>query len=224
MKVHNQQNLIRAFFVLYMIAIYFISYRYQLMLLNGLLAYIPIELSFWLKSQKPKSNLIFGGIGLIWLFFFPNIPYLLTDLVHLSWLRAYIPNSYAFLNAPNIWKDFYLLLVGVIGFLVIGYHSLKALGYVLIERFPKMPRYSEHLFYFFICAISSFGIYLGRFSRLHTIYLVTDPLASVKAILATFEPNMYLFMLGFTILQIILFYAITFVDLSVKTNNKTKNV
>ncbi|MGX7419727.1 DUF1361 domain-containing protein [Carnobacterium gallinarum] len=224
MKVSYQQNLIRLFFCVYMLGIYFISYRYQLMLLNGLLAYIPIELSFWLKSKKPKSNWFFGSIGLVWLLFFPNIPYLLTDLVHLSWLRPYIPGSFSLVNAPNIWKDFYLLLVGVIGFLVIGYHSLKALGEVLTQRFPQLPKYFEHFFYMFICAISSFGIYLGRFSRLHTIYLLTDPVASGKAILDTFEPNMYLFMLGFTILQIILFYTITFVNLSAPSNDQIKNI
>lgn len=223
MKLKQQQMLIRLFFISYMLGIYFISYRYQLMLLNGLLAYVPIELSFWLKSDKPKSNWLFFGVGIVWLLFFPNIPYLLTDLVHLSWLRPYIPNSFALLNNPNIWKDFYLLLAGVLGFLIIGYQSLKALGLTLTQRFQHLPKHFEHVFYVFICSISSFGIYLGRFSRLHTVYLITEPLNSIKSILSTFEPNMYLFILGFTILQILLFYIIGYVDLRVKLP-ENKNV
>ncbi|CAD5900805.1 MULTISPECIES: DUF1361 domain-containing protein [Carnobacterium] len=213
MKIRYQQNLIRLFFIAYMFAIYFISYRYQLMLLNGLLAYIPIELSFWLTNKKLKSTSLFFIISAVWLVFFPNLPYLLTDLVHLSWLRPYIPDSYALLSAPNIWKDFYLLLAGVIGFLIVGYHSLKAFGDTLAIRFNFKKNYYVHLFYLFICGISSFGIYLGRFSRLHTVYLITDPIESIRAIIDAFEPNMYLFILGFTILQLILFYAVSFIRL-----------
>lgn len=223
MKVRYQQNLIRLFFITYMLAIYFISDRYQLMLLNGLLAYIPIELSFWLTSKKIKSTSLFLIIGFVWLVFFPNLPYLLTDLVHLSWLRPYIPDSYALLSAPNIWKDFYLLLAGVMGFLIVGYHSLKAIGDTLATRFHFKTKYDVHLFYLFICGISSFGIYLGRFSRLHTVYLITEPVESIRAIIDAFEPNMYLFILGFTILQLVLFYAVSFVNLNT-TTSKNKNI
>lgn len=49
---------------------------YQFMALNVLLAYIPLEISFHVKKVNKQG---FFLLGMLWLLFYPNAPYLFTD-------------------------------------------------------------------------------------------------------------------------------------------------
>jgi uncharacterized membrane protein len=77
------------------------STTYILMLWNLFLALIPIIITqiYYLFSKNKKTKkvitiLVFG----LFLLFFPNISYIVTDLMHLQWVR----------NFP-IWYDYTLL-------------------------------------------------------------------------------------------------------------------
>lgn len=79
---------IRGFFVAWMLYLFFRARDpFSFLLLNTFLGYIPIEISFHLGRQR--SAWLFWPLVIIWLLFYPNAPYLLTDLFHLSLLQPY---------------------------------------------------------------------------------------------------------------------------------------
>lgn len=70
-----QRWLIRlAFWGFFVFAALDLHGAFHFLLLNSILAYIPIELSFWLTTRR--SPLLFWLIAVIWLLFYPNAPYL----------------------------------------------------------------------------------------------------------------------------------------------------
>lgn len=97
----------------------------------------------------------------IWLLFFPNAPYILTDLFHLRL------NS----NMPK-WFDLILILSFAWTGLIFGYLSLWDIEKLL----------SKYLSQFWISLISvtllfigSFGIYLGRYLRWNSWDILNEP-------------------------------------------------
>lgn len=131
---------------------------------NLFLAWVPFLLAMYLselnKLEAPrwKKVLVFAG----WLLFFPNSPYILTDLFHLK-LRHEVP----------LWYDLVLILSFAWNGLILGYSSLLQVQKVLLSRL------SVHLVHFFIgglLVLCSFGIYLGRYPRYNSWDIVTNPI------------------------------------------------
>ena len=61
---------------------------YRFLLENLFLAYVPIELSFHLQETTPRR--VFWPVFVVWLFFYPNAPYMITDFFHLALRDPYI--------------------------------------------------------------------------------------------------------------------------------------
>ncbi len=97
----------------------------------------------------------------LWLLFFPNAPYILTDLLHLG-SKPPIP----------LWYDLGLLLAAAGTGLALGYRSLLDVEAVLSRRFGQRVALAVSVAVLFL---SGFGIYLGRFARLNSWDIVTDP-------------------------------------------------
>lgn len=131
---------------------------------NLFLAWIPFLLAFVLSemndngTSRIKKLAVFSG----WLLFFPNSPYILTDLFHLR-LRSEIP----------IWFDLVLILSFAWNGLLLGYSSLMEIQKVLRTRL------SAGIVNFFIAGLlvlCSFGIYLGRYPRYNSWDILTNPI------------------------------------------------
>ena len=61
---------------------------YFFLLWNGFLAAIPYVIAVLFERYVGKGARMTGGawgVFLLWLFFFPNAPYIVTDFVHLPW-------------------------------------------------------------------------------------------------------------------------------------------
>ncbi len=106
------------------------------------------------------------------LLFLPNAPYVLTDLVHLAEAIRAIPHTVA------------LLIVALplyIVFMVVGFSSyvisLSVFSAHVESSFPRVPRRSIEIA---IHALSAFGVYLGRFVRLNSWDVATQPMSVVK--------------------------------------------
>lgn len=143
------------------------------MLLNVFLAYIPFEISN--LAKYPKNKIIVLILCLFWLLFYPNAPYLLTDFFHLQTLNIYqIGDSFS--SNLNDWISFSFITFGVLLGFILGVISLFNIVNKLIETF-NIKR-SSLVTGFIICLVSlasGFAIYFGRFPRLHTHYLLSDP-------------------------------------------------
>lgn len=162
------------------------------MIWNIFLAWIPLGISLQidkLESRSKESIFMKIGIGLLWvmwLLFYPNSPYIVTDFIHLS------PSEYHLLN-PNftpysgeariifndnidLWIDFINIGIGVwIGYLV-GFISLY-LNQGLISR--KYSKRGGWIFALIVHILTGFAIYIGRFNRWNS-WDVINPLNLIK--------------------------------------------
>ena len=144
---------------------------------NLFLAFIPWALSSLLiiypKLQEKKLAVI-TLLG-TWLLFFPNAPYILTDLFHLKHV----------VSMP-MWFDLLLILSFAWVGLLFGFMSLwdieKILKQYLIKsRLKGLLRYrfSIPLFSSVLLFIGSFGIYLGRYLRWNSWDIIAEPFALI---------------------------------------------
>lgn len=141
-------------------AYYTHGFHYLFLLWNLFLAFIPFKISSYLI--KHKLNIITWWICFFsWLFFFPNAPYIITDLIHL------MPNVYV-----PIWFDAALIFISALNGLWIGCFSLMQMEQVWRQAFPQIK-----VRYFLIVTmlLSGFGVYLGRFLRFNTWDIIVHP-------------------------------------------------
>lgn len=133
---------------------------FTFMIWNLFLAFIPWLAASIVYVKNIKNKVAIVIIILLWLVFFPNAPYMLTDLVHLGKDTA----------AP-IWFDIIMLLSYGFAGLIYGFTSLQ-----MIEEKIKSVFNLKHAsqISIFLIFLSCFGIYLGRFLRWNTWDLVTN--------------------------------------------------
>lgn len=143
---------------------------YGFLVWNLFLAWLPFACSEWLMVHPHLSKWKLFGIMAIWLLFFPNSLYLVTDLIHLD---------DHFETAP-IWFDALLLFVSGIAGLLMGFVSWIRMESVLLKRLsPSMAKG----FSFAFLLLGAFGVYLGRFLRLNSWDVLTQPHLLAKGIL-----------------------------------------
>src|SRR5204862_669086 len=106
-------------------------------------------------------NLHFLGLAGAWLLFFPNAPYIFTDLIHLTT---------GFYN--HFWVDMVLILLCALIGLVLGFVSLYLMQSVVTRM---VGRAASWLFIAAVAGLGSFGIYLGRFLRFNSWDIVFKP-------------------------------------------------
>ncbi len=129
---------------------------------NLFLAFIPWGISSLLiiypKMQK-KILLIF--IFPLWLLFFPNTVYILTDIIHLRHTHYGL-----------FWYDLFLVLTFALTGLLLGLISLLDVEKMLLKYFNAK---FTTLIIVAIIFISSFGVYLGRFLRWNSWDIINQP-------------------------------------------------
>lgn len=131
---------------------------------NLFLAFLPWFLSFsMILFPKIKENKLFlFSLLLSWVAFFPNAPYILTDLFHLK-LQTNVP----------IWFDLILILSFAWTGLLFGFTSLFQIENLFSLKLN--PRYITAFSILFLF-ISGFGVYIGRFLRWNSWDILTNPL------------------------------------------------
>lgn len=195
-------NFIRLSMCIYLLSVLSFSF-FQFMFVNVLLAYIPFELSLLLKKQKEKIY-FFIPLLLIWFLFYPNSPYLLTDFFYLRKLVLFTANPIFF-----DWFNFTILSLGIFGGYILGLYSLF-LVFSLIKEKVKIKTFPLSIFYITFTSIASgFAIYLGRFGRLHSFYIITQPHTFISEITESFNQSAAIFTLFLAILQIAIITMLT---------------
>lgn len=189
-------------------AIFCDSGGYIFLIWNIFLAWLPFYFSLIYTNYKFRINFCQYIIGLLWLVFYPNAPYILTDFIHLSKYKFYEDKLYEITFSSNfaIWYDFFLISIFVIIGLVLSFISLSIMHKYINEKYNYILGW---LFIFIICMLSSFGIYLGRFARVNSWDLVTNPLYLLNVIFNSFNLQGLIFTILFGIL-ILIFYLTFF--------------
>jgi uncharacterized membrane protein len=149
------------------------SSRHMGLVWNLFLAWIPFMLAYFAHAvswRKATLYLVIPIIAFLWLIFFPNAPYMLTDLQDLARKASGAPLWYDVIIV--VWSSWTGTLLGVI--------SLYLMQDIIIRRFGRLAGW---IFVFIISALSSFGIYIGRFVRLNSWDILQNPTETAQEIL-----------------------------------------
>ncbi len=139
---------------------------------NLFLAFIPWLISSLLviyKKTKPFYIILLMGV---WLLFFPNSPYILTDLFHLQ-ARIGVP----------IWFDLIVILSFAWTGLMFGFISLMDIESILKTSISAKIVTVISVSCLFL---ASFGVYLGRYLRWNSWDIVSNPFGLFNDIIDRF--------------------------------------
>jgi uncharacterized membrane protein len=217
-KIKKHRNLIAIFLLLAaasIISLLLASVRinrsdttnYKFLFVNLGLAWIPFlfaGLAYGLANIRKRILyvLVFVAV-LVWLIFFPNAPYILTDFEHLSYTSDGIPVWYDVILL--VWSAFTGLMLGVVSLYLIQEIIRRILGSPISWGFVIVVSIAE-----------SFGVYIGRFMRWnswdiwhHPIALVLDIFDQLRHPLA--NKDTYIFTAIFSALFLFIYTTITLV-------------
>ena len=136
---------------------------YQALVWNLILAWIPFGLAIYVYDgfRRGAGRVQLWAAGILWLVFFPNAPYIVTDF---KWLRDWT-------GAP-IWFDVVLVSAAAWCGLLLGFMSLYLMQAVVRRTVGAVNAW---LFVLAVLMVTSFGIYLGRFQRWNSWDVFTQP-------------------------------------------------
>jgi uncharacterized membrane protein len=139
--------------------------RYANLIWNLFLAWIPFLLAYLayiLSWRRKLMYLVIPVFAFLWLIFFPNAPYILTDLQHLGQGSG---------NSP-LWYDVIVLLWFSWTGMLLGIVSLNLMQEIIRRQFG---RWTGWVFVLVVCCFTSVGLYMGRFVRLNSWDLLQNP-------------------------------------------------
>ena len=140
---------------------------------------------------------------LIWLVFFPNAPYMVTDFYHLD-PRPPVP----------LWFDISLIAIFAFTGCFLAIASLRSI-HLIIEHF--LGKIIGWLFALLTLGLGSLGVYLGRFSRFNSWDILLQPKTVLKNVAYNLlNPLDNLGFVGFTLMftSILLVFYLMFVTAS----------
>ena len=147
---------------------------YRFLVWNLFLAWVPLAFALAAYAIARRG----GGwgvavLGILWLLFFPNAPYLLTDFVHLS-------------ESPTapLWYDALLLASFAWTGLVLGFASLYLMQMIWQRAVGPALAWLGVLA---ALALASFGVYLGRFLGFNSWDALVRPRGIVHVIRTELE-------------------------------------
>ncbi|MCI5871589.1 DUF1361 domain-containing protein [Streptococcus sp.] len=181
--------LIHLFFMLISASILRYNLQGPNLIWNMFLALVALDfavIAHW--SKQGILKVIATGL---WLFFYPNTFYMVTDIVHMHFASTVLWQRESMilfmLYVPSI---FFGVMAGVESVRLI-FEAFKLQSYVL--RLLAIGGLSF---------ISSFAIHIGRYARLNSWDIFTRPMIVVKEIVEVVSWEALPFILGFTFIQI----------------------
>lgn len=133
---------------------------------NLFLAWLPMLIAWaaynLYKRDSWFSWLVITACAGLWLLFFPNAPYMVTDIIHL-WSRG---------DGVPLWYDLILIVAFAWTSFFLGLVSLFLMQ-TLVRR--AAGPFTSWLFALGVLVLSGFGVYLGRFERWNSWDLFTAP-------------------------------------------------
>ena len=178
---------------------------FRFLLWNLFLAWLPLGFAAAAARIRPitqRSWLLLPCLA-AWLLFFPNAPYILTDLFHLR-TRPGTP----------LWFDTLLILSFAIHGLLLGLASLHEVHQVLLRRFKPFLAWTA---LGLAVTASAYGIYLGRFLRWNSWDILSHPEAlladTLQPILHPFQHKETIAMtIGFAVLMLLCYLTVQWIS------------
>jgi uncharacterized membrane protein len=179
------------------------SFTYAFLVFNLGLAWIPLAAAvaaYISLRNRITFYLVMPFCIVVWLIFFPNAPYLLTDFQHLAFTNG---------NSP-VWFDVILMIWFAWTGLLLGISSLYLMQEIVTRTFNPFIGW---IFAISVTILSSLGIYLGRFLRWNSWDLLRDPLPIAKDMYGIVRHPItnlptYVFTILFTLLFLFVYLSI----------------
>ncbi|TAD92469.1 MAG: DUF1361 domain-containing protein [Bacteroidetes bacterium] len=153
------------------------SPRYFFLVWNLFLAATPLIIAVLAKRYRLQGPLLVAA-SVVWLLFFPNAPYIITDLYHLDHLAPV---------APQLWYDPLMVFVAAYTGLKMGFVSLgimEQLWRPLLRPARQTPLtpWLHTLALGAVFLATGFGLYAGRVLRWNSWDVVSQPVALIKSV------------------------------------------
>lgn len=149
---------------------------------NLFLAWLPLGFILVARRTPPKPSPTMGRAFIksrfylftfLWLLFFPNSTYIITDLMH-------VPEY----DGRLLWYDSLRIFLFALAGLAVGLYSMM-IAHQVFDRW--FGRFKSWWILGFSVFLSGYGIYLGRFERFNSWDLFTNPFSLVRQILGDFN-------------------------------------
>lgn len=181
--------LIHACFVVLAASMFYIDFKGPNLVWNMVLALVALNTAA-LATKTAKWYLKLP-LFLVWLFFYPNTFYMLTDIVHMDFTSTVLWERSSMilfmLYVPSI-------LLGVLSGVLSVRYMFQSLGL----KHPYLRLFLIGL----LSTLASFGIHIGRYARLNSWDIVTRPMVVVEQVLEVVSRQALPFILGFTFIQL----------------------
>ena len=156
---------------------------YAFMVWNLFLAWIPLALALPIRfdlSRGRRGIAVAAALAFLWLLFFPNAPYLLTEFQHLHPQHAVGARPIRLLSSVSpvrgvpLWYDVLLLLLFAWNGLLLGFVSLRIVQRAVSRRAGAAWGWVTVVL---VLGLSGFGVSIGRFERWNSWDLFSRPAA-----------------------------------------------
>jgi uncharacterized membrane protein len=154
---------------------------YNFLIWNLFLAWIPLGLAHIASVMAWRRTFLIFALPLVvvlWMLFFPNAPYILTDLQHLGYPKPGVP----------LWFDMLMLIWFAWTGLLLGVVSLFLMHDIVRHQFGRVAGW---VFVFTVGVLCGFGIYIGRFLQYNSWDILSNPLELLHDLRSyAFHPSM----------------------------------
>ncbi|MDP4119507.1 MAG: DUF1361 domain-containing protein [Bacillota bacterium] len=163
-----------AYFLIGIPTKYFVDVSYWFyMVWNVFLASLSVVFCLWFRFFSGKNQRKFEIIfAVLWVLFFPNAPYVITDLLHLR-------SAAGCYDVPNLLPykcliDWYILFYTFIGSFIGAICTLSSLHNMHCFALKEKKKYARYL-PIIMCLLGGIGVYIGRFVRLNSWDVFNPP-------------------------------------------------
>lgn len=181
---------------------------------NIFLALLPLDFAIIVNISKRRSiQIIFS---LLWLLFYPNTMYMITDFIHLQYIGIGLTVRMQYFN-------YAVLAAGVFMGVVLGMLSIEL---ILKHYFHRRHELLQLVQIFGLSLIASVGIYLGRFLRLNSWDVFTQTHRVARLVVSSTSMHMLAFVTLFAGVQfailVISHFGISLIHNVVDKNEETE--
>lgn len=131
-----------------------------------------------LQRRGRLGSVPLAGFSLLWLLFFPNAPYMVTDVFHLVEKAALVPPGELY-HDPGFWAAVLVWAVAVFSGHLSGLVSLFQMQRLWAIRWGAVAGW---LLVAGACGAAGFGVFLGRFVRWNSWSVLTHPAQIVQQV------------------------------------------
>lgn len=162
---------------------------YMFLYWNMFLAWMPAGLALlldwiyvYIQGNRVLRVILFIVAGMLWLLFYPNSAYLITDQLH-PFAKFQMEHGARFWHEIEFWYHVLLFFSAAVIGLLLGVYSLFSVQELVRKSFGRARSW---IFAVVTLALTSLGIYLGRFIRWNSWDAIRNPKQIVHQVLSMF--------------------------------------